>query len=188
MKEGVKKIYLLDSAEHVFLNENIINAYKEIYPESIKDSGLNKNKLEVLNYKSSSIPLVNESCDIIYSNAVLEHVKDAEKTIAECYRVLKRSGIMMHQIDFRDHIFDQKSLFFLKLPKFIFDFLFSNIGGWVNRLRYSDWKSIFSKYNLKVRFENKEQDDIFTPKAILRKYSKEDIEVTGALFVLEKEN
>lgn len=46
------------------------------------------------------------ACDFAFSQAVLEHVPRAEfaATCAELHRILKRGGIMSHQIDFRDHL------------------------------------------------------------------------------------
>lgn len=64
------------------------------------------------------------SIDIIFSQAVLEHVHKSEflYTMQECYRILKPKGSCSHQVDLRDHL-----------------------GGALNNLRFSDrvWESIF---------------------------------------------
>jgi SAM-dependent methyltransferase len=69
-----------------------------------------------------SIP--SNSIDLIFSQAVLEHIrlKDFEPMNAELYRVLKKDGIISHQIDLRDHL-----------------------GGGLNNLRFGDklWESSF---------------------------------------------
>jgi len=47
--------------------------------------------------------LREESVDMVYSQAVLEHVDDLAGTYASIHRWLKRGGYMSHQIDFRSH-------------------------------------------------------------------------------------
>ncbi len=52
---------------------------------------------EVKNYDlRKGIPFDNETADFIYSSHMLEHLSksDAEKFISECYRVLKKDGIL----------------------------------------------------------------------------------------------
>jgi SAM-dependent methyltransferase len=44
-----------------------------------------------------------ESVDMVYSQAVLEHVDDLPATYTAIHRWLKRGGTMSHQIDFRSH-------------------------------------------------------------------------------------
>jgi hypothetical protein len=45
----------------------------------------------------------NESVDIIFSQAVLEHVEDLPGAYKAMYRWLKPTGCLSHQIDFRSH-------------------------------------------------------------------------------------
>ena len=92
----------------------------------------------------------------------------------------------MHQIDYRDHIFSQKSLFFLEIPDLFFDFFFKNTGMWVNRLRHSQWIDLFKTLNnLKTIKIDKQISDL----PLIKKQSQsttEDTETTSALFILKK--
>lgn len=45
----------------------------------------------------------NKSVDLIISQAVMEHIDELEETYLECFRCIKTSGFMSHQIDFRSH-------------------------------------------------------------------------------------
>jgi SAM-dependent methyltransferase len=51
----------------------------------------------------ASIP--NESCDAVFSLAVLEHVESMDELTKELWRVLKPGGWMLHVVDYRDHFF-----------------------------------------------------------------------------------
>lgn len=59
-----------------------------------------------------------ESVDLIFSQAVLEHVRKREflETQEECFRVMKRGAVASHRVDLRDHL-----------------------GGALNNLRFSEW-------------------------------------------------
>ena len=43
------------------------------------------------------------SVDLIFSNSVLEHLRDPEAVMNESARILKSGGLMIHHVDFRDH-------------------------------------------------------------------------------------
>lgn len=45
----------------------------------------------------------NETVDMIYSQAVLEHVNDLEFTYKSLFSWIKKGGYMSHQIDFKSH-------------------------------------------------------------------------------------
>lgn len=49
--------------------------------------------------------LADASADVIVSNSVLEHVTDVDALFSQCRRVLAPGGIMLHQVDYRDHFF-----------------------------------------------------------------------------------
>lgn len=59
----------------------------------------------------------SESCDFVFSQAVLEHVPKAEfnAVLGEIFRILKPGGVSSHDVDFRDHL-----------------------GGGLNNLRFSE--------------------------------------------------
>lgn len=77
------------------------------------------------------------SIDLVYSHAVLEHIRKAEflATQRECARILCRDGVCSHRVDLRDHL-----------------------GGGLNNLRFSEsvWESDFffksGFYTNRIRF------------------------------------
>lgn len=88
----------------------------------------------------------NESIDLIFSQAVLEHIRagDFLETIVECRRVLKPGGICSHQIDLRDHI--GGALNNLRFSDRIWESeFFARSGFYTNRIRYSRMLDLFKQ-------------------------------------------
>ena len=112
--------------------------------------------------KGTNTGLKNESIDIVYSHAVLEHVP--EKVIydltIECKRILKKSGIAYHLIGLHDHYvsIDKKisKVNFLKYPEFLWAFFVKNKISYHNRLREKQFLDIFKECDGKIIWlENK---------------------------------
>jgi len=51
----------------------------------------------------NDIVIENESVDMIYSQAVLEHIDDLRGTYRAMFSWLKRGGCLSHQVDFKSH-------------------------------------------------------------------------------------
>ena len=95
----------------IITEEKMEDKYYEGKVKCIKDNLLH---YETLNNKLSPIikyycPWYNsniinkESVDVIFSQAVLEHVDDIRNTYEAMYLWLKPGGVMSHQIDFTSH-------------------------------------------------------------------------------------
>ena len=69
---------------------------------SIKDRG-EGSRVHYAAGSYDSRALQAESLDMVFSQAVLEHVDDLAGTYRSIHRWLKRGGYMSHQIDFRSH-------------------------------------------------------------------------------------
>ena len=100
-----------------------------------------------------SIKLIkSNSIDLIFSTAVLEHLKldEFEIIIKEMRRILKNDGFTSHEVDLKDHL--NKSLNNQRFSSRIWESnLFSNSGFYTNRLRYSQIIKIFETSGFNVR-------------------------------------
>jgi SAM-dependent methyltransferase len=186
---GVKKIYLIDNENHINPRSEDVARYKEIFQNSITDGGnFNPDCIDILCYgKNGEIPLPDKSLDIIFSNAVLEHVENPQSLLQETHRVLKDGGMAYHQTDYRDHIASQTSLWFLTIPKTLFNFLFWRTGMWTNRLRHYDWLALFEKtgwHLLDAWLETATLHSV--PKSVKRRLRKENWSITSAAVLLKK--
>lgn len=88
--------------------------------------------------------LPDNSVDLVYSQAVLEHIRAPEYTefIAETHRVLKSGGFSSHQVDLRDHL--GGGLNNLRFGSKIWESdLFSSSGFYTNRLSMEDSLAAF---------------------------------------------
>ena len=85
-----------------------------------------------------------DSVDLIFSQAVLEHIREEDfiDTMRECHRILKKNGISSHQVDLKDHLSD--SLNNLRFSKNTWESnLFANSGFYTNRIRFCKMIDIF---------------------------------------------
>ncbi|MEO8513194.1 MAG: class I SAM-dependent methyltransferase [Ignavibacteria bacterium] len=55
----------------------------------------NNPKAEINIQSGETLPFMNDEFDIVLSSQVLEHVKDVEQYMNECYRVLKNNGYLL---------------------------------------------------------------------------------------------
>jgi len=93
----------------------------------------------------------NKSVDMIFSQAVLEHIRlyEFEDLIIELSRIQKRNGISSHQVDLRDHL--GQSLNNLRFSEDLWESnFFCNSGFYTNRISFYQMIKIFEKYHTKV--------------------------------------
>ena len=115
--------------------------------------------------------LKNKSLDLIFSQAVLEHVPKNElgEMIIEFSRTLKENGVSTHQVDLRDHL--GGGLNNLRIPSTMWESrLFSTSGFYTNRvclneyikffkfakLNYSISKNVWKKSPINIKYVSKE--------------------------------
>jgi len=104
--------------------------------------------------RKSGLP--DKSMDLVYSNAVLEHVPEQlihDLTI-ETRRILKQNGVAYHAIGLHDHYvsFDKKltNVNFLKYPEWVWALFIKNRISYHNRLREKQFIEIFKLYGAKI--------------------------------------
>ncbi len=201
LESGVERYTAIDDGTHTFVEETLLERYTRLLQGnrdalnvyfSLSSTGQASYRTEKIAFATidqhSRYPLLDASVDIIYSCAVLEHVHNLDLCFAEMSRVLRPGGIMYHEVDLRDHIFSQRSLFFLTLSDYWFRTLFQYTGGYVNRKRVSSYRSLAEKYGLSiVSLEGKnESPEPTIPRKITGLYSKEDLEILSFIAVFSK--
>lgn len=95
---------------------------------------------------SSFSQIDSGSVDLLFSQAVLEHVRKKEfsETMRECRRVLSADGIASHRVDLKDHL--GGGLNNLRFNDGLWEApFFVKSGFYTNRIRYSDMLSQFER-------------------------------------------
>jgi len=115
-------------------------------------------KNSVIQYKipwSGSSIIKNESVDMIFSQAVLEHVDDLKEAYGSMYSWLKDTGYMSHQIDFKCHGLANKWNGHWKYSNFIWKLIRGRRTWLINRAPYSKHCEIIKNNGFKIVFEKK---------------------------------
>jgi predicted SAM-dependent methyltransferase len=98
-----------------------------------------------------------ETIDLVYSHAVLEHVRNADfaTTMAECRRILRPGGSFSHQVDLKDHL--GGALNNLRFSERVWESdLFSKSGFYTNRIRFSRMLRLFEDAGFKIELLEKQ--------------------------------
>jgi len=109
------------------------------------------NGLDSLKSQSSN------SFDLIYSQAVFEHIRADEfkETMNECYRLLKHNGVMSHVVDFKDHLGGRLNN--MRFPSVLWEkeWFAKKSGFYTNRIRLSKMLSICENIGFVVEVRDK---------------------------------
>jgi len=105
---------------------------------------------------SSLSGLKENSYDLIFSQAVLEHVRQNEfkDLMIECYRLLAPSGTMSHIVDFKDHL--GGGLNNMRFSSYFWekDWFASDSGFYTNRIRLQEIISICEDIGFVIEVDN----------------------------------
>lgn len=165
---------------------------------SIKSSKQELTEILNLNYfapgNASNLPLDSDSVDLHISKSVLEHIPRETLTniLKEGKRVLKPSGLFIHQIHLGDHManFDKSisSINFLQYDEKTWNRLAGNRFMYHNRLRLQEYIDIFVDAGLEiVSIKNRHIDPkalslLQTEFAIDKRFQKFDREMNATSF------
>lgn len=158
--KGFQKIYLIDSG--AFENAEL-SFYLSLCQEELGSSPVVSSKDELLrslgisyltNGLKSLQSIPSNSVDLIFSQAVLEHIpkEQFEDFALESFRVLKTGGVISHTIDLKDHM--ESSLNSLRFSKFFWEsWLVRKTLAYTNRLRHGEIIHVFKKAGFSITLE-----------------------------------
>jgi len=168
-------------------NKNIFNEARVEENKMVFGKRFGFERLQVADLKEELI----EKFDIIISSAMLEHVErdSVKKALANLKSYLKNSGLMIHEIDLKDHINAANPFSFYKYSQKEWNSFASQTIFYSNRLRWADYLKIFNELNFGVEFletrtkalpSNLKIDEAFSG------YKKEELEIVQVFVILRK--
>lgn len=134
---------------------------------------ISDNKINYVVYNGRTVPLPDESFDLIWSHDVYEHLRFPKITVEETYRLLRPGGMVVHMIDLMDHFaFGKEDLNLafncLKYPEWLWELMTWNRSNYVNRLRASEWIALHQSAGFKILINDTESN-----KHIMENYKSE---------------
>jgi SAM-dependent methyltransferase len=143
---GAKKVWLVDAGSFASLE---IEAYQHLCQQleefwhginysTISEMLAATNAAYLTEGLQSLRTIPDNSVDLVFSQAVLEHVplNEFAQTLCELYRLQKPGGISSHRIDLQDHL--EHSLHSLRFSHTVWESkFFAKSGFYTNRLRAS---------------------------------------------------
>ena len=148
-------------------------------------TGIDVSRLAYRRESGQAIGLPDASCDIVCSNAVLEHVGDVAATARELARLGRPGSWSIHNVDYKDHgIYDGKAAspiaFLTEQPD-------ASHVRTCNRVRHSAVLAAFRQAGFVLVEENiygRKEPDAATLAALLPRFaslSPDDLSITGAV-------
>jgi predicted SAM-dependent methyltransferase len=109
---------------------------------------------------SSLQTIADGSVDLIFSQAVLEHVRRDEfvETMKECHRILRADGSASHCVDLKDHLGGGLNNLRFRESIWESDFFFRS-GFYTNRIRFSEMIAIFEQVGFHIEVVNADRWD-----------------------------
>lgn len=200
----------LPDEEEFPLVKPYMDSYKfpsSILPDNWLEQSLNENRIEVIR-KSIMNPsseqsvisyrapwsdqgiLISESVDMIYSQAVLEHIDELQPTYKSMYLWLKPGGFMSHQIDFKSHGTSTEWNGHWTYSEFIWKLIRGKRPYLLNRAPYSVHTRLHEEEGFNIVFEKKVKSETNITKEKLahqfKSLSEDDFTTSGAYILSVK--
>jgi SAM-dependent methyltransferase len=167
LREGAKKVYLVDVADFASKDLGQYRAvagflggsdFQRRIDWTTRDTMLMSCRAEYLTSGIESLKgIPDNSCDYIWSQAVLEHVRRSEFALLldQLHRVLKSDGHSSHVVDLRDHL--ANSLNNLRFSEKLWESrCLSRSGFYTNRIRFSEMMTMFENAEFSAKVISKD--------------------------------
>ena len=147
------KLTSYEFPQEILKNSILKNSLSIRKIEKIKNNLNCNNVNSLINYHTpwyKNDIIEENSVDLLYSQAVLEHVDDLNLTYNSMKKWLKSNGVVSHQIDFRSHRITKKWNGHWQIPNFLWKLIRGRRKFLINRFPYSEHQSLLKKHKFKI--------------------------------------
>ncbi len=153
---GARRCYLVDTSNYAATD---LNAYQEM-AKFISEKAMPTPKIEGVKTLDELLAVCNtsykihgleslrsipdKSVDLIFSQAVLEHIRKQElpETLKQLRRIISDRGVCSHSVDLKDHL--GGNLNSLRFSEMVWESdFFAHSGFYTNRIRYGKMLELF---------------------------------------------
>jgi SAM-dependent methyltransferase len=163
------------------------NKYNIKGTSNISDNGI---PLIGIDFIAGDLPQIkiDHGIDLIYSIAVLHHIKDLDGYVKKMSELLNPGGMMYHVVDLKDkfHFFGNPFLFYKYSDSTWERFLTEENVTYTNRLRFNDYIDIFNKHSFSIEWVKTIRYDYPKIKINKKFASRDDLDIGDAHFLLKK--
>lgn len=121
--------------------------------------------------------------DMVFSQAVMEHVEQVDATYAALYKWLRLGGFMSHTIDYKSHGYTHDWNGHWTIPEFLWNIIKGNRPYLINRLPHSSHMEAMKKAGFKIINELKRNSPRLPRHKLSEKFrflSDDDLMTSGA--------
>lgn len=142
------------------LNESLGKERIKSIRNVLLDGGMSSGGIQISYFAPwhNSDIIKSNSVDMIYSQAVLEHIENLKFTYSTLYKWLKPDGFMSHVIDFKSHRYAKKWNGHWGYSKFLWKLIRGRRTFLLNRHPYSSHTGLMQKAGFKIISNIKTKD------------------------------
>lgn len=132
----------------------------------------------------------DSTLDLIFSQAVLEHIDDLPQTYAMCSKLLRPGGLMSHTIDFKCHGVSKEWNGHWAYPSLLWRILMGRRAYFINRKPLSDHLQLLDEHGFDVVLLDKfHQHSALTRRDLAKEFyslTQEDLNTAGVYILAQK--
>lgn len=178
---------LSDDALRGTLHENRLNAIRAALIAATAIGGINISYIAP--WESGKICPIDGGLDMVFSQAVMEHVDDIHSTYSSLYHWLRPGGYMSHTIDYKSHGYTRDWNGHWTVPEYKWRIIRGNRPYFINRLPHSVHISSIQRAGFRVVKEVKVQKSTNCGQSLadeFRDMGRTDQSTSGAFIIAER--
>ena len=174
------------------ITTNIIKKRRDKIYQSLKNISTYSLPISFISTDSISEYIDYSTIDLIFSQAVFEHIDDLHRTYSTCSKLLKPGGLMSHTIDFKCHGASNEWNGHWAYPPIIWRILIGRRRYFINRMPLSYHLHLLNHYGFSIIILEKfYQNSALTRNDLAKEFHSltgDDLRTAGVYILAEKKS